>query len=80
MKYLISIFASLALAHGAIAADVKKEEPKKEVAKPDVKKEPAKSEGKKEDLKKEGEKPKVKPIGKDGKPVDEKKSVDSTKK
>ena len=72
MKYFIAILASLAMAHGAYAADAKKEEPKKEAPK---------AEAKKEETKKDGDKPKVKPVGKDGKPVDDaKKTAEAAKK
>lgn len=74
MNYLIVFLAALALSHGAIAAETKKDEPKKEPAKAEVKKE----EPKKDDSK--ADKPKVKPIGKDGKPVDVKKPAETTKK
>ncbi len=74
MKYFIALFAALALSHGAIAADAKKEEPKKEPAKAEVKKEEPKKEEPKAD------KPKVKPVGKDGKPVDDKKPAEPAKK
>jgi hypothetical protein len=57
MKFIIALFAALGLSV-AVAADAKKEEPKKEAPKDEAKKE---------------DKPKVKPVGKDGKPVEEKK-------
>lgn len=76
MKTLIALFAALGLSF-AYASDAKKEEAKKaEPAKAEAKKE----EPKKEEAKKEGDKPKVKPVGKDGKPVDDKKPAESAKK
>jgi hypothetical protein len=75
MKYFIALLASLAMAHGAVAAEAKKEEAKKDAPKAEVKKE----EPKKDDHK--GDKPKVKPVGKDGKPVDDaKKAAEPAKK
>lgn len=82
MKQLIAIFASIAIGHAAYAADAKKEEPKKDVpaAKADAHKTDAHKTDAKADAKKEGDKPKIKPVGKDGKPVDDKKPAESTKK
>ena len=62
MKFIIALFAALGLSV-AVAAGAKKEEPKKEAPKAEAKKDEAKKE----------DKPKVKPVGKDGKPVEEKK-------
>jgi hypothetical protein len=76
MKYFIALLASMAMAHGAFAAEAKKEEPKKEAPKAEAKKEEPKKEEKKD-----GDKPKVKPVGKDGKPVDDaKKAAEPAKK
>jgi len=76
MKTLIALFAALGLSF-AYAADAKKEDAKKaEPAKAEAKKE----EPKKEDSKKDNDKPKVKPVGKDGKPVDDKKPAEQAKK
>ena len=86
MKTLIALFAALGLSF-AYASDAKKEEAKKaepakaEAKKKEPKKEEAKKEEpKKEEAKKEGDKPKVKPVGKDGKPVDDKKPAEPAKK
>jgi len=79
MKYLITFFASLALAHGAFAADSKKEESKKDSANATAKATAATKDDNKK-VQPKADKPKVKPIGKDGKPVDDKKSTDSAKK
>ena len=70
MKFIIALFAALGLSV-AVAADAKKEEPKKEAPK---------AEAKKADAKPAEDKPKVKPVGKDGKPVDDKKPADAAKK
>ena len=76
MKYFIALLASLAMAHGAFAAEAaKKEEPKKNAPKAEAKKEEPKKEEKKD-----GDKPKVKPVGKDGKPVDDSKKAAEAKK
>ena len=61
MKTLIALIAAFGLST-AFAADAKKEEARKEAPKAEAKKE-------------EVVKPKVKPVGKDGKPVEEKKDA-----
>jgi hypothetical protein len=66
MKTLIALIAAFGLST-AFAADAKKEEAKKA--------EPAKAEAKKD----ETPKPKVKPVGKDGKPVDDKAAAPAAK-
>jgi 2',3'-cyclic-nucleotide 2'-phosphodiesterase/3'-nucleotidase len=76
MKYFIALLTALGFSL-AYAADAKKEEPKKaEPAKAEAKKE----EPKKEEAKKDGDKPKVKPVGKDGKPAEDKKPAEPAKK
>ena len=79
MKYFVALLTALGFTF-AYAADAKKEEAKKaEPAKAEAKKE----EAKKEEAKKDGDKPdkpKVKPVGKDGKPADDKKPAEPAKK
>ena len=59
MKYFIALLASMAMAHGAVAAEAKKEEPKKEAPKAEAKKEEPKKEEKKD-----GDKPKAQVVSK----------------
>jgi pyruvate dehydrogenase E2 component (dihydrolipoamide acetyltransferase) len=75
MKFIIALFAALGLSV-AVAADAKKEEPKKEAPKAEAKK----ADAPKADAKPAEDKPKVKPVGKDGKPVDDKKPAEPAKK